>query len=62
MSNETSGDHYTPRDIVGLLVSLLFTGEEDNLKGKGIVRSLFDPCCGTGGLLTMGKEWVKGEN
>jgi type I restriction enzyme M protein len=59
MSNETSGDHYTPRDIVRLLVSLLFTGEEDNLKGKGIVRSLFDPCSGTGGLLTMGKEWVK---
>jgi type I restriction enzyme M protein len=59
MSNETSGDHYTPRDIVRLLVSLLFTGEEDNLKGKGIVRSLFDPCCGTGGFLTLGKEWVK---
>lgn len=59
MSNEESGDHYTPRDIVRLLVSLLFTGEEDNLKGKGIVRSIFDPCSGTGGLLTMGKEWVK---
>ena len=59
MSNETSGDHYTPRDVVRLLVSLLFSGEEENLKGKGIVRSLFDPCSGTGGLLTMGKEWVK---
>lgn len=59
MSNETSGDHYTPRDIVRLLVSLLFTGEEDNLTGKGVVRSLFDPCSGTGGLLTLGKEWVK---
>jgi len=59
MSNETSGDHYTPRDIVRLLVSLLFTGEEDNLKGEGIVRSMFDPCCGTGGILTQGKEWVR---
>jgi type I restriction enzyme M protein len=58
MSNETSGDHYTPRDIVRLLVSLLFTGEEENLKGRGVVRSLFDPCGGTGGLLTMGKEYV----
>jgi type I restriction enzyme M protein len=58
MSNETSGDHYTPRDVVRLLVSLLFSGEDENLKGKGIVRSLFDPCSGTGGLLTMGKEWV----
>jgi type I restriction enzyme M protein len=52
MSNETSGDHYTPRDIVRLLVSLLFTGEETNLKGEGIVRSMFDPCSGTGGILT----------
>ncbi len=59
MSNETSGDHYTPRDIVRLLVSLLFTGEEDNLKGEGIVRSMFDPCSGTGGILTQGKEWVR---
>ena len=59
MSNETSGDHYTPRDIVRLLVSLLFTGEETNLKGEGIVRSMFDPCSGTGGILTQGKEWVR---
>jgi type I restriction enzyme M protein len=59
MSNETSGDHYTPRDVVRLLVSLLFSGEEENLKGKGVIRSLFDPCSGTGGLLTMGKEWVR---
>ena len=59
MSNETSGDHFTARDIVRLVVSLVFTGEEVNLKGKGIVRSLFDPCCGTGGFLTQGKEWVK---
>ena len=59
MSNETSGDHYTPRDIVRLLVSFLFAGEESSLKGKGIIRSMFDPCSGTGGLLTMGKEWVQ---
>lgn len=59
MSNETSGDHYTPRDVVRLLVSLLFTGEEEHLKGKGVVRSMFDPCSGTGGLLTQGKEWVR---
>jgi type I restriction enzyme M protein len=58
MSNETSGDHYTPRDVVRLLVSLLFCGESQYLKGKGKVRSMFDPCCGTGGILTQGKEWV----
>ena len=58
MSNETSGEHYTPRDIVNLLVSLVFTGDEENLKGDGIIRTVFDPCCGTGGMLTEGKEWV----
>jgi type I restriction enzyme M protein len=58
MSNETSGEHYTPRDIVKLLVSLVFSGDDDNLKGEGIIRSIFDPCCGTGGMLTIGKEWV----
>lgn len=58
MSNETSGEHYTPRDIVQLLVALLFSGSEDDLKGEGKIRSLFDPCCGTGGMLTIGKEWV----
>jgi type I restriction enzyme M protein len=58
MSNETSGDHFTPRDVVRLLVSLLFCGESEHLKGKGKVRSMFDPCSGTGGILTQGKEWV----
>jgi type I restriction enzyme M protein len=59
MSNETSGEHYTPRDGVKLLVSLVFSGEEERLKGKGIIRSIFDPCSGTGGILTMGKEWTQ---
>lgn len=59
MSNETSGEHYTPRDIVRLLVSLVFSENQDNLKGEGIIRSIFDPCCGTGGILTIGKSWVE---
>ena len=59
MSNETSGEHYTPRDVVRLLVSLVFSEEKDSLKGEGIIRSIYDPCCGTGGLLTTGKEWIK---
>jgi type I restriction enzyme M protein len=58
MSNETSGEHYTPRDILKLLVSLVFSGSEENLKGKGLIRSIYDPCCGTGGILTIGKEWI----
>lgn len=59
MSNETSGEHYTPRDVVKLLVSLVFSENQDNLKGDGIIRSIFDPCCGTGGMLTIGKEWIQ---
>ncbi len=58
MSNETSGEHYTPRDVVRLLVSLVFSEDKDDLKGEGKVRSIFDPCCGTGGMLTIGKEYV----
>ncbi len=58
-SNETSGEHYTPRDIVRLLVSMVFSEDEDKLQGEGKVRSIFDPCCGTGGMLTIGKEWVR---
>jgi type I restriction enzyme M protein len=59
MSNETSGEHYTPRDYVQLLVSLVFSENVGNLKGEGIIRSMFDPCSGTGGILTIGKRWVK---
>ena len=59
MSNETSGEHYTPRDVVNLLVSLVFSGDKNHLEGEGILRSIFDPCCGTGGMLTIGKEWVQ---
>ncbi|MBN3582823.1 SAM-dependent DNA methyltransferase [Algoriphagus aestuarii] len=59
MSNETSGEHYTPRDVVKLLVSLVFSGEVENLSGEGNIRSIFDPCCGTGGMLSIGKEWIE---
>jgi type I restriction enzyme M protein len=58
MSNETSGEHYTPRDVVRLLVSLVFTEDKQSLQGEGKVRSVFDPCCGTGGMLTIGKEYI----
>jgi type I restriction enzyme M protein len=58
MSNETSGEHYTPRDVVRLLVSLVFTEDKDSLQGEGKVRSIYDPCCGSGGMLTIGKEYI----
>ena len=61
-ANEDAGDHYTPRDIVRLLVCLLFEGGGGNsrkdLEGEGKIRSVFDPCCGTGGMLTVGKNWI----
>ncbi len=57
MSNETSGEHYTPRDVVQLLVSLLFAEHQEDLRGQGVIRSIFDPCCGTGGMLTIGKKY-----
>ena len=59
MSNETSGEHYTPRDVVRLLVSLLFAEHSEDLSGQGVIRSIFDPCCGTGGMLTIGKEYFR---
>ena len=58
MSNETSGEHYTPRDIVQLLVSLVFSPDKDKLKQQGKIISIFDPCCGTGGMLSVGKDWL----
>ena len=61
MSNETSGEHYTPRDVVRLLVSLLFAEHREDLSGQGVIRSIFDPCCGTGGMLTIGKEYFRKE-
>jgi len=57
MSNETSGEHYTPRDVVRLLVELVFAGDKEKLKKLPVV-SIFDCCCGTGGMLTIGKEWL----
>jgi type I restriction enzyme M protein len=59
MSNETSGEHYTPRDIVSLLVSLVFSPEIDKLSKPNRIVSLYDPCCGTGGMLTVGKDWIQ---
>ncbi len=59
MSNETSGEHYTPRDVVRLLVSLLFAEHGEDLRRQGVMRSIFDPCCGTGGMLTIGKEYFR---
>ncbi len=57
MSNETSGEHYTPRDVVQLLVSLVFSEDEKKMKNLPVV-SIYDCCCGTGGMLTIGRDWL----
>jgi len=57
-SNETAGEHFTPRDIVRLTTSLLFSTDDDVLTKSGVVRSLYDPTAGTGGFLSSGTEYV----
>ena len=55
---KTSGEHYTPRDVVKLLVSLVFSSDKEKLSDPNKIISVYDPCCGTGGMLTIGKDWV----
>src|SRR5689334_1686456 len=47
LSNETAGEHFTPREVIRLMVNLLFAEDDDALTGPGVVRTLFDPACGT---------------
>ncbi len=56
VSNETAGEHFTPRDIVELLVDVLFIFDAELLTQKGIVRSAYDPTAGTGGILSTAQE------
>ena len=58
ISNESAGEHYTPREVIRLMVNLLFAEHVDELKGKGIKRTVYDPACGTGGMLTIAKEHI----
>jgi len=57
-SNETAGEHFTPRDIVRLTTSLVFCNDGDLLTQSGLVRSIYDPTAGTGGFLSSGMEYV----
>ena len=56
--NENPGEHFTPRDVVHLMVDLMLAGDEESIGGKGVVRTVYDPCCGSGGMLTIAKEHV----
>ncbi len=57
-SNETAGEHFTPRDIVRLTTSLVFMEDDDALTKSGIIRTIYDPTAGTGGFLSSGMEYV----
>jgi type I restriction enzyme M protein len=56
LSNETAGEHFTPREVIRLMVNLLFIEDNDALAKPGVVRSLYDPAAGTGGMLTIAGE------
>jgi type I restriction enzyme M protein len=57
-SNETAGEHFTPRDIVRLTTSLVFMEDDEALTKSGIIRTIYDPTAGTGGFLSAGMEYV----
>ncbi len=61
-SNETAGEHFTPRDIVRLTTSLVFMEDDDALTKEGIIRTIYDPTAGTGGFLSAGMEYVHEHN
>lgn len=58
-SNETAGEHFTPREVIRLMVNLLFIEDKDILTQEGIVKTLYDPACGTGGMLSVGEQYLK---
>ena len=58
MSNETAGEHYTPREVIRLMVNLLFVEDTKALTGQKPVRTLYDPACGTGGMLSIAEDYL----
>jgi type I restriction enzyme M protein len=61
-SNETAGEHFTPREVIRLMVNLIFIEDDQALTQAGIVRSLYDPTAGTGGMLSVAEEHLVGMN
>jgi type I restriction enzyme M protein len=56
--NENPGEHFTPRDVVHLMVDLMLAGDEDEIRTKKAIRTVYDPCCGSGGMLMIAKEHI----
>jgi len=62
ISNETAGEHYTPREVIRLIVSLLLANDKDALTGSGVIRQIYDPAAGTGGMLSIAEMQMKALN
>ena len=62
LSNETAGEHFTPREVIRLMVNLLFIEDDDALAEPGVVRTLFDPAAGTGGMLSVAEDHLREMN
>ena len=62
LSNETAGEHFTPREVIRLMVNLIFIEDDEALTQPGIVRSLYDPASGTGGMLSVAEEHLVSHN
>ena len=62
LSNETAGEHFTPREVIRLMVNLLFAEDDELLRDEGVVRTLFDPACGTGGMLSVAENHLRDLN
>ncbi|MBF0612646.1 MAG: SAM-dependent DNA methyltransferase [Magnetococcales bacterium] len=62
LSNETAGEHFTPREVIRLMVNLLFIEDDQVLATPGVVRTLYDPTAGTGGMLSIAGEYLEEHN
>lgn len=62
LANETAGDHFTPRDVIRLMVNILFISDDDLLATPGVVHRLLDPACGTGGMLAEAQNYLREHN
>ena len=62
LSNETAGEHFTPREVIRLMVNLLFCEDGEALTKPGVIRTLYDCCAGTGGMLSVSEEHLRSMN
>lgn len=62
LSNETAGEHFTPREVIRLMVNLIFIEDDDVLATPGVVRTIYDPTAGTGGMLSIAGEYLEEHN